>query len=63
MTPGDHCRFSKLNLVIYKRAIFFLHPSKRKDRKDEVLAQVIIICEKYSSRFCINPCARNIQNL
>ena len=27
-----------------------LHLSKRKDRKDEVLAQ---ICEKYLSRFCI----------
>ena len=50
MTPGDQCRLSKLNLVIYNRAIFLLHPSKRKDCKDEVLAQ---ICEKYSGRFSI----------
>ena len=50
MTMGDQCRISKLNLVIYNRAIFLLHLSKRKDCKDEGLAQ---ICEKYSSRFCI----------
>lgn len=63
MTPGDQCRLSKLNLAIYNRAIFLLNPSKRKDRKGEVLAQ---ICEKYSSRVCIiryNPCARKIRNL
>ena len=39
----------KLNLVIYNRAIF-LHPSKRKDRKGEVLAK---ICEKYLTRVCV----------
>ena len=31
----------------YNRAIFLLNPSKSKDRKGEVFAQ---ICEKYSSR-------------
>ena len=30
----------KLNLVIYNQAIFLLHPSKRKDRKGEVLAKI-----------------------
>ena len=40
----------KLNLVIYNRAIFLLHPSKRKDRKGEVLAKV---CEKYLTRVFI----------
>ena len=40
----------KLNLVIYNRAIFLLHPFKRKDRKGEVSAKV---CEKYLTLVCI----------
>ena len=48
----------KLNLVIYNRAIFLLHPSKRKDRKGEVLAKV---CEKYLNSRLYNPCARKIE--
>ena len=28
MTPSDQCRLSKLNLLIYNRAIFLLNPSK-----------------------------------
>ena len=28
MNAGDQCRFSKLNLAIYNRAIFLLNPSK-----------------------------------
>ena len=40
----------KLSLVIYNRAVFLLHPSKRKDRKGEVLAK---ICEKLSTRICV----------
>lgn len=50
MTPGNQCRLSKLNLVIYNWAIFLLNPSKRKDQNGEVLAQ---ICAKYSSRVCL----------
>ena len=51
MTPGDQCRLSKLNLVIYNRVISLLNLSKGpKDPKGEVLAQ---ICEKYSSHVCI----------
>ena len=59
MTPGEKCRFSKLNLVISNQAILLLNPSKRKDRKAEVLAK---ICEKYSSRVC-NLCAGKVRSL
>ena len=45
------------------------NPSKRKNYKGEVLAQVcqkvgieVVKCDEYSSRVC-NPCARNIRNL
>ena len=33
MTMGDQFRLSKLNLVIYNRAMFLLNPSKKKDGK------------------------------
>ena len=77
MNPSDRCRLCDCNFKVQFGNLKSSHistenlfnPSKRKDCKGEVLAQVcqkvgieVVKCDKYSSRVC-NPCARKIRNL
>ena len=77
MNPSDRCRLCSCNFKVKFGNLKSSHistenlfnPSKRKDCKGEVLAQIcqkvgieVVKCDEYSSRVC-NPCARKIRNL
>ena len=77
MNSNDRCRLCNCDFKIKFGNLKSSHistenlsnPSKRKDCKGEILAQIcqkvgieVVKCDKYSSRVC-NPCARKIRNL
>ena len=77
MNPSDRCRLCNCNFKVKFGNLKSSHistenlfnPSKRKDCKGEVLAQVcqkvgieVVKCDEYLSQVC-NPCARKIRNL
>ena len=77
MNPSDRCRLCNCDFKIkfgnlkssYISTENLFSPSKRKDCKGEVLAQIchkvgieVVKCDEYSSRVC-SPCARKIRNI